>query len=1463
MRKLFGTFAVIVSLVLSLSFPIPVSAVQSNMGVTYQAHVQSIGWQPAVNDGGLAGTVGQSLRMESVKIQLTNAPVGGSIRYEAHVQDIGWMTAVQEAQIAGTEGRSLRMEAIKISLVNIPGYSVQYRVHVAFTGWQPWVSDGEIAGTIGKSLRTEAIEVRVIKVSDNTIVGVQYVGHVQNYGWQTSVFNGNLSGTTGMSLRLEAFRANLVNAPEGGSIRYEAHVQDIGWMDAVQDGQTAGTVGRSLRMEAIKISLVNMPGYSVQYRAHVAFTGWQGWVSDGTIAGTVGQSLRVEAIEVRIVSNPLVFIFPTSLTLSKTTDILNVGSTDTLVPTILPANATNLSVSWVSSDPAVATVNSSGLVTAISAGTTIITATTAMGNIRATYNVTVVVPVSAINITGNNTVVNGQTLQLGATVTPDIATNKTVTWSVTNGTGSATISATGLLTVTGVGTVTVKAVAQDGSLKESTKIITITQNAADLLSAAKTAAHGVLTTALATYTSTNYTGANWTTLTGFKIAGDSAIDATTDSAGVTSAQNSATAGMAGVQTIAADLTSAKATEAAFKSIDYVDYSAVTAALAMAEGTNAEKIAKTTAINNAITALVLKSNLTAYNAALAAVTEATYTPASWATYQLVVTANVVTVANTPEQVATATGNITTAQSNLTWTNEYIAAADKDALAIGYASGDDASSVTQNLTLPVLGAMGSQVSWRSSEYAIINHGSPFSPASLGRVSRPMTDTVVTLTATIVKGSVILTRDFIVTVKGDITSADAIAVEADFNALAIGYANGDSAGSVTQNLNLSAMGTNGSTILWASTNEAVLVGKVTPFNQSSLGNVNRPVLGEADVIITMTANIAKGGAVKTKTFTVTVKAWTNAEALAEALASVNTATETTMGAVLATHAGTLKMSLANYNLITSIGKGIVHKALVGKNFTSKEDVVTAYFAALNEAQAVDAMNIGTADEVWGAGSNSSQIGGTYGVIESYKEILGLKVLGVESVYLAQYHDVLAVNQPVYNALFNKGFISGEQIRLAFNRAVAEAIVDEKITAANANKATAVISVDGSDTLPTTQWVTTEEMTAYTASISAAQAVTENIDATQIQLDNSITALAGATSTYNSAKKFGTRDLAEDVAENAVTEYENGPLTTLAEVIVAEGLKAAVDTSVAAVANVSIKNALELRVMNRAAVIESARTAQTLIQVAITKIEGIEKSAYAGSIVKTDLEAAGVLNASLTSSMLYYQLAISAADNGELDSTSKILTMVNGVNDVNAASLDLAEVTIGYAVGDSAAGVTQNFNLPTTGKHGSQLNWRNLSSWGTPGYPVVTISTVAGKNLQLGKVIQPLEDLNIVLEVSFQQGTKYLTKQITIKVLGNPSSPDGLTVLADKASLEIGYGIGDSASNVTQDLVLPVTGSNGSSIVWTVSPTNTVGVGGWGPELGKVTRGTSNTTTTLTATITKNGISTQKIFTLIIIKL
>lgn len=79
----------------------------------------------------------------------------------------------------------------------------------------------------------------------------------------------------------------------------------------------------------------------------------------------------------------------TGVTVSPTTATLNVGGTQQLTATVAPSNATNKTVSWSSSNTAVATVNTSGLVTAIGAGTATITVTTQDGNRTATSVITV------------------------------------------------------------------------------------------------------------------------------------------------------------------------------------------------------------------------------------------------------------------------------------------------------------------------------------------------------------------------------------------------------------------------------------------------------------------------------------------------------------------------------------------------------------------------------------------------------------------------------------------------------------------------------------------------------------------------------------------------------------------------------------------------------------------------------------------------------------------------------------------------------------------------------------------------------------------------------------------------------------------------------------------------------------------------------------------------------------------
>jgi hypothetical protein len=87
------------------------------------------------------------------------------------------------------------------------------------------------------------------------------------------------------------------------------------------------------------------------------------------------------------------------VSLNKTSANISITGSETLVATITPGNAANQAVTWKSSDSAIASVSSSGLVTGVAAGSAIITVTTADGNKTATCTITVdpnsIVPVVA------------------------------------------------------------------------------------------------------------------------------------------------------------------------------------------------------------------------------------------------------------------------------------------------------------------------------------------------------------------------------------------------------------------------------------------------------------------------------------------------------------------------------------------------------------------------------------------------------------------------------------------------------------------------------------------------------------------------------------------------------------------------------------------------------------------------------------------------------------------------------------------------------------------------------------------------------------------------------------------------------------------------------------------------------------------------------------------------------------
>lgn len=209
----------------------------------------------------------------------------------------------------------------------------------------------------------------------------------------------------------------------------------------------------------------------------------------------------------------------TQIQLSQTRASLNEGKELQLTATVLPANATNQSLTWSSSVEGVATVDPTGKVTAIKAGTTVITATAKDDSgISASCTVQVTVPtVKVTGITLNKTtasVVKGKTVALTATVTPDTATDKTIKWTTSNK-NVATVSTDGVVTAKAAGTAIITATAADDSGVKATCKITVTNPVVKVTKVTlnKTTASvvkGKTLTLTATVTPTNATNKNVT-----------------------------------------------------------------------------------------------------------------------------------------------------------------------------------------------------------------------------------------------------------------------------------------------------------------------------------------------------------------------------------------------------------------------------------------------------------------------------------------------------------------------------------------------------------------------------------------------------------------------------------------------------------------------------------------------------------------------------------------------------------------------------------------------------------------------------------------------------------------------------------------------------------------------------------------------------------------------------------------
>ena len=173
-----------------------------------------------------------------------------------------------------------------------------------------------------------------------------------------------------------------------------------------------------------------------------------------------------------------------SVSVSPSSAELTIGKTLQLSASVLPADATDKSVSWASSAPSVATVSASGLVTAVAEG--VVTITAKAGDKEGRCQVTVkkeaesgpgVTDVAVASISLNKTELAlepGMSETLSATVLPENATDKTVTWSTSNGQVATVENGKVTAVAEGEAVITAKAGEKEATCKVTVKLGVVT-----------------------------------------------------------------------------------------------------------------------------------------------------------------------------------------------------------------------------------------------------------------------------------------------------------------------------------------------------------------------------------------------------------------------------------------------------------------------------------------------------------------------------------------------------------------------------------------------------------------------------------------------------------------------------------------------------------------------------------------------------------------------------------------------------------------------------------------------------------------------------------------------------------------------------------------------------------------------------------------------------------------------------
>ena len=345
-------------------------------------------------------------------------------------------------------------------------YDVRYTV-----GSMSWTSAASVAlGTCSAPVAGTA----VVGTLSCTVLGLS---PSTSYNFQVAAFRGNLTSN--------AVFGELSNIAAGSTLSIAPPTPVVTAVTVSPASASIAVGGTSPLQATVKDQNGNvMGGQTVTWStnnaaaATVNSSGVVTGVATGsaTVTATTSGVSATSAITVTAAPPPTPVV--TTVTVAPTSAAIIAGATTTLQATVKDQNGnvmTGQTVTWSTSNAAAATVNSSGLVTGVAAGSATITATSSGKTGSSSITVTAVPPVvTTVTVAPTSaSVVVGATTTLQATVKDqngNVMTGQTVTWSTSNA-AAATVNGSGVVTGIAAGSATITATS---SGKSGTSTITVT-----------------------------------------------------------------------------------------------------------------------------------------------------------------------------------------------------------------------------------------------------------------------------------------------------------------------------------------------------------------------------------------------------------------------------------------------------------------------------------------------------------------------------------------------------------------------------------------------------------------------------------------------------------------------------------------------------------------------------------------------------------------------------------------------------------------------------------------------------------------------------------------------------------------------------------------------------------------------------------------------------------------------------